>query len=445
MNVISSNTLIRNAFWFSVFIFALSCKKDDNFIGTELQNEDIGVSKIDNFSITTYTTKADSLRADELSVSTLGSYNDPVVGITNSSFFSQLRIPVDNVDFAGSGSLTDIVLDSVVLTLEYKDYYGNLDPQTFEVYEVTQDMVRDSSYYNGQTFTNTGTDLVATGMGTKTPDPVSKVVVKGDTLPAQLRLKLDNALGQKIINESGNSTVSNNTNFAQFFKGIEVKVNNPGQASGQGGIFLFNLLSTNSNVTLYYRDTANKDTLTFNLLMNANSARINHNTHDYTGTAVASQLLDSTLGVNTIYIQGLQGLKTEVDLTDVLKLKDSNIIINKAVLTMPVDYTTGNVFDPIEQNLIIRNESGTKYLLPDQTQFAGQAGLDNVGGKWNADKKQYEFIITRYITNVLTGRFPNNNLTLECISAMVTPNRSVLYGSNSAIAKPNLTITYTKY
>ena len=447
MNFIFSINTLRKATLLSVvFLTLIYCKKEDNFIGSELQKEDLGVNKIDDFSIITYTKEADSLRSDELSIATLGSMNDAEVGTTTSSFYTQLRLPVDNVDFAGAGLLTDIVLDSVVLSIEYSDYYGNLDAQTFEVYEITEDMYRDSVYYNGKSFTNAGSDLVELGNGTQIPDPSSSVFTATDSFPAQLRLKLDNAFGQKIINESGNSTISDNTNFIQFIKGIEVKVNNPGQAAGQGAILLFDLLSLNSKVTLYYRDTANKDTLTFNLLMNTNCARVNKNEHDFTGTMVASQLADSTLGANTIYVQGLQGLRTEIELTDVVtKLQDSNVIINKATLTMPVDKTNATTFEPIEQLLIIRNENDLKYLLPDQTQFSGQAGIDNIGGQWNDADSQYEFVITRYINNLLNGNFPNNTLTLESISAMVTPNRSVFYGHNSSVAQPKLTITYTKY
>ncbi len=445
MNSISSPHIIRKAIWVSVFIFALSCKKEDNFIGSELQNEDINVSQLTNFTINTYTKEADSLKADELSVSTLGSMKDAELGKTESSFFTQLRLPVENVDFTSGGSLSDIVLDSIVLTLEYFDHYGNLDAQTFEVYEVSDNIDIDSTYYNGTTFTNAGTNLVESGKGTLTPNPTSKVFNGTDTVSAQLRLKLDNSFGQLILNESGNATLSNNTSFAKFLKGIEVKVNNPGQANGSGAILLFNLISANSNVTLYYRNTVTSDTLSFNLLMNTNCARVNLNTHDYTGTMVAPQLLDSTLGITEVYVQGLKGLKTQIELTDIMNLKDSNIIINKAVLTMPVNTAGSSTFEPIEQMLIVRNEDGEKYLLPDQTQFSGLAGLQNVGGAYSEDDEQYEFIITRYVNAVLTGLIPNNTLTLETISAMVTPNRSVLYGSGSLVAQPQLTITYTKY
>lgn len=446
MNFIFSNNILRKASLLSLVVLTLTyCKKEDNFIGSELQKEDLGVNQLTNFNIITYTKESDSLRADELSTATLGSMNDPDVGKTESSFYSQLRLPVDNVDFAGSGSLSDIVLDSVVLALEYSGYYGALDPQSFEVMEITEDMFIDSAYFNGKSFATNPTNLVVPSSRVQTPDPNSSVFTASDSFPAQLRLKLDNSFGQKIIDESGNISLSDNDNFLQFLKGIEVKVNNPGQGSNQGAVLLLNLISVNSAVTLYYRDTAAKDTLTFDLLMNTNCARVNKNVHDYTGTLVANQLADSTLGSDKVYVQGLQGLKTEINLTDVMRLKDSNIIINKAILKLPVDNTAGNDFDPIEQILIIRNENNLKYLLLDQTMFAGQAGLDNVGGQWNEDDSQYEFTITRYLNNLLNGNFPNNRLTLETISAMVTPNRTVFYGHNSVVEKPMLTITYTKY
>lgn len=446
MNFNFKSNIIRKASMLSVVVLTLVyCRKEDNFIGTELQKEDLGLNQLSNFNIITYTKVADSLRADELSVSTLGSMNDPDVGITQSGFYTQLRLPVDNVNFTASSVLTDLVVDSVVLSLQYNESYGNLDAQNFEVLELASDIFIDSSYFNGKSFGTTGTNLVVPASRTQIPNLTNGVIVGEDSLPPQLRLRLENSLGDRIINESGNSTIANNANFLQFIKGLEVRVNNPGQAANQGGILLLDLLSANSGVTIYYRDTLNKDTLDFSLLINTNSARVNKNTHDYTGTLVANQLLDSTLGSNTVFVQGLQGLKTEINLTDILRLKDSNIIVNKAVLTMPADNTAGNSFDPIDRILIIRNENGDKFLTQDQTMFAGQAGLDNVGGKWNESESQYEFVITRYINNVLNGNIPNNRLTLESISAMVTPNRSIMYGHSSSIKKPVLTVTYTKY
>ncbi|MEN8928999.1 MAG: DUF4270 domain-containing protein [Flavobacteriales bacterium] len=445
MTITSSTQLIRKAAWLSLFVLLLNCKKDENFIGSELQTDNLSVNQLNDFSLRTYTKKSDSLRADEISISTLGSYQDAVTGTTTSSFYTQLRIPVDNVNFSGTGPITNIVLDSVVFSLQYQDHYGSLDAQTFEVYQMNEDLFIDSNYYNGRTFADLGTNLVEAASQTQVPDPVSSVIIDGTELPSQLRLKLNKGFGQAIIDESGNTTLSNNENFTQLVKGLHVKVNNPTQADGEGAILLMDLLSINSKVTLYYRDTAQKDTTSFDLLINASTARVNLNTHDYTGTQIEAQLLDSTLGQSQTFLHGLEGVRTEVSIDDLLKLKDSNIIVNKAVLTMPIDFTGGGSFEPNPQLIIVRNEDGLRYLLPDQTMFSGTVGLEKIGGQWDSDNSQYEFIITRYVNNVLNGTFPNNNLTIETASSMVTPARAILYGHNSVVKQPKLTLTYTKY
>jgi len=51
MDTTSSTHIIRKVAWLSLFALLLNCKKDESFIGRELQNEDLNVSKIDNFNV----------------------------------------------------------------------------------------------------------------------------------------------------------------------------------------------------------------------------------------------------------------------------------------------------------------------------------------------------------------------------------------------------------
>lgn len=438
----TKHTLItlRKALMLSVLILILSCKKNNNSLGTELYDDKVDVNTIDNIIVNTYSIRQDSIQSNGLTKSTLGSYNDPIFGLTSASFYTQLRLSADNVNFAPTGTSADIALDSVVLALSISELYGTLEAQTFEIYELNEDISPDSAYYNTTVFNTLATNIVKAGEGSITPNPNDKVFVDGDSLSPQLRIKLENNFGQKIIDESGNSNLSDNTNFLQFIKGIYVKVNNPGQASGQGAILLLDLLSADSKLTLYYRDTVINDTNSFDLLINSTSARVNINSHDYTGTTILPQLTDSTFGDNEFYVQGLAGLKGEVEFTDLDRLKDSNFIINKAVLTLPVNFAGGN-YEPNSQLLILRNEGEDLYLTPDQISF----GINYVGGAWDETNTQYTFNITRYINNVLNGTYANNKLSIETTSSLVTPNRVVFYGDQSMVAKPKLTLTYTKY
>jgi hypothetical protein len=424
----------------SVLIFALSCKKNNNTLGTELYDDKVDVNTIDNIIVNTYSITQDSIQSNGLTRSTLGGYNDPVFGLTEAGFYSQLRLSADNVNFAPTGTSSDIELDSVILALSLTDYYGTLDAQTFEIYELNENISTDSAYYSSKTFTTLPTNIVKAGEAVITPNPNSKVYINGDSLAPQLRIKLKNSFGQKIINESGNTNIADNTNFLQFIKGVYVKVNNSAQASGQGAILLIDLLSSESKLTLYYKDTVINDTNSFDLLINSTAARVNVNTHDYTSTVIQPQLSDSTLGDNEFYVQGLAGLKAEIEFANLDRLKDSNFIINKAILTLPVNFTGGN-YAPNTQLLILRNEGKDLYLTPDQISF----GINYVGGAWDETNTKYQFNITRYINNVLKGTYANNKLSIETTSSLVTPNRVIFYGDQSLVAKPKLTLTYTKY
>lgn len=435
------NLLIRKVVLLSVFFFALSsCKKKENIIGAQLHDDKLNVSVIDSLSLITYGDLQDSLQSSGLSISTLGSYIDPVFGETKSSIYTHLRLSADNVNFAPSGSSLDIEIDSVVLALQFTDYYGTLDPQTFEVYEILDDLYTDSIYYSNHSSSLDLTNIVSVGFENITPNPNDKIYIDGDSLEPQLRIRIDNSFGQKIVNESGNSNISNNENFLQFIKGIYITTNSS-LSSGQGAILSFDLLNSNSKMTIYYRDTVQKDTNSFDLLINSSCARVNNIQHDYTATAIESLVNDSSLGANEIYIQSLQGVRTFVEFPTLESLKDSNIIVNKAVLTMPVNYSGGN-YTPIDQLLLLRNEDGEEFITPDQLTYGPTP--EGIGGTWDEDNSQYEFTITRTINNILNGNNKNEKLTIQSSSQMVVPKRTVLYGSNG-INKPKLTLTYTKY
>lgn len=438
MKHINKHLSIRKVALLSVLFFAISCKKDDNTIGAELFDEQEGVTTTDTLSFISYTVKQDSIPSKNISLSLLGSYNDPVFGITSNDIYTHARISADNVDFAPSGTSADIVLDSVILTLSYSSFYGTLEAQNFEVFEVTDAISNDSIYYSNKSFATTGVNIVDPASALQTPNLTDSVTIDGTKVEPLLKLKLDNAFGQKIINESGTTNLANNDNFLQFIKGLKITTNNSFPA-GQGAILSMNLLSENSKVTLYYHNTVTADTNQFDLLINTSSTRVNTVTHDYTGTAIETQLNDSTLGVNETYLQGVQGLKTYVDFPTLTNLKDSNVIVNKAVLSFPVDFSGGD-YTPNSQLLVLRQENGNLLVTPDQITF----GFAGVGGAYDEDNKVYNFTITRYINNVINGTYENNPLVIESASSLVVPNRAVLFGTGSA-SKPKITLSYTKY
>ena len=78
-----------------------------------------------------------------------------------------------------------------------------------------------------------------------------------------------------------------------------------------GGVMSFDLTNTNrSYIVLHYKNSTDTTTFVFNI--NSVAANINRYEHDYTGTDVASQLVDSTLGQTKTFIQSLGGLRAKV-------------------------------------------------------------------------------------------------------------------------------------
>jgi hypothetical protein len=449
------NVKMRSAwtaiFLLGVFVLAPGCKKVEDDIGLSVQPEDDQLSSgiHDTLTLTTYTVKADSLRTDELaSGNLLGSYVDPVFGHSAASFFAQLRMESDNVTFyPNGGSAADIVVDSIVLSLVHDNYYGNLDAQTFRVYEVTEDMELDSAYYSNQILTHDNlTDLVEVGMGTLTPDPFNGAIVANDTIEPQLRIKLDNSLGDRFVNLTGTGFLDENDgagHFVETFKGIYVTVDNSGQMTDQGGILYFDALHANSKVTMYYRDTVNLDTNEFDFIISDRSPRYTVFEHDYTGTAIEQAIADSTLGQETFYIQAMAGVETMVHFPHIQDLVDSGVVaINRAELVIPAQYFTSSAYLPHDRVFLFGiAENGEDYLISDW--FLGD---DHINGFYDDNTKSFNFTITRYIQEVLAGTTVERGLRILSSEAAVSANRSIINGqSTTQRAKPYLKLTYTDY
>ena len=195
-----------------IAVITISCKKNDSF-GLQVQPDQdmLGVNQTDTTSLITYCVKEDSLLSDELNgPNMLGSCNDPYFGIINSSVYTHIRLE-QSYDFRpnGTGSLDSLIVDSVVLYLALDGYYGTLGPQTFEVYQLAEDLWLDSNYYTNSALSTNAVNLVSLGNGSIDPDPLVPGYVSGELADeAIIRIPLSiNDFAWPIINESGNTSL----------------------------------------------------------------------------------------------------------------------------------------------------------------------------------------------------------------------------------------------
>jgi hypothetical protein len=411
----------------------VSCKKKQYQLGSDVidSNTILGGTSIDTFSLFTYTIEEDSIISDNPSNVVLGSYIDPVFGSYNASFFTQLRLAGVDPNF---GDPNTIVIDSFVLALEYVGNYGDLDPQTFEAYELEESMSLDSTYYSFSTLAYNALNLVPLDNATISPNTSSPSVVGGDSLAPQLRIHLDTLLARSLITEatSGGTTFSSNDEFLEFFKGLYLRTNNLAQVSGEGAALYLNINDPSSKATIYFQQDG--EPTSYDLIINSDCADFTKIAIDQTGTNVEAVIQDSTVGQNTYYAQAF-GTRAALSFPGILSLPE-NIVIHRADLSLPVQFQTGYKYQP-----------GTNISVATRAD-SSSTNLVNIGvfGVYNPAEKQFNINIREYVQSIVNKDLPLTELVVSPLYFINSAERIVFNGSNTINkTKPKLTITYTTY
>lgn len=419
----------RAALFFTLASIILgACEKPEQEIGLGVQPEDdlIGLLTTDTVSIEAFTVKEDSISTDELSISLAGNYIDPSLGNVQTSFASQLRLPTNNVNFE---SVADLVIDSVVLALVYDgDIYGNQNAQTWSVKELDEQLYVDSTYYSNDELM-LGEELIEPGFESPEIDTENWVQTAADSLPPHLRLRIKNELGERLFAASGTDDLSNNTNFAAFFKGIHLS-----SSTTDAGVIRFDLLDAASKLTLYYRNVVEEDTLSFDLNLNADCARFTQFQMDYSGTALMGVENDAIDGESACYIQAGGGVKTRIEFPHILEFNDvEERVINAAYLYLPVGAMDTDIYEP-QPNLfaLTVNSDGESSAIPDQL-----LGPSHIDGEYDEESNRYRFNITRFVQAHLEGIQESGQLFLVSNSAGVTVRRVILNGPNAFPEDPD--------
>ncbi len=450
--------LIGTKFFFilslGVSISFTSCN-ESSVVGLDVQpsNDLLNVGFEDTTSINTRTVKGDSLITDETLISSgnvlIGKYIDPVFGTSIASIYTQLRLPT-NIVATSFG--TAPICDSIIISLIYEGTaYGKKDKklQKLNVYQLSESMSTASTYYSNSTLSKFSTDLTAADgyvfqprTGSSTSDSVTVLGVK---LKPQLRVPLDNAFGQLLLNNQGTGNIATNTDFQNFFKGVYITTENTSTLPGEGNILHFKF--GESKVTLYYHNSTT-DSLKYDFNLGS-VARFNHFEHDYAGASADLTNQFSTPSQtqnNTVYVQSMAGAKTKIEFPHLMNwLKNGMIGVNKAELVISVDTTVSTYMidtfaAPAALILFGINDDGTTYAIPDAFE-----GATYFGGTLNSGAVQYRFNIARYIQQVLDGDRNNNGLYILASNGAVYGNRAVISGGQSTSARPmKLNITYTK-
>ena len=408
--------------------FSFACKNPDE-IGADVipAGSQLNLILSDTSTVVSQTALEDSVRGDELSLSLLGSYNDPVFGNSTASVYAQVYLS-GTPDF---GTVTQS--DSFVLSLSYSGYYGDtLSSQIVNVYRLSDDMYLDSSYYTFKTFADNGIPI---GSMTYQPHPNQNVVVDTTAESPQLRIRLDQTLADQLMALNGHAEFSTNDLWIAYFKGLRIQATRLGLPD-TGSISYFNFY--NSKLTMYYHDTSNTiKTYNFSL----SGARVNHFDHDYTGTAVGMQLTDPTSGDSINYLQAMCGVKTKITFPYFKNYLDSGkIVINRSEVKIRIQSGSGSSFAPALNVFLLAIDSLGHVYFPADYYESGSA----YGGTVGSDGVTYTFNIARQLQRVLNGTVKDYGYYLVTSGSSVEANRTIIGSGKNATYPIRLQLYYTK-
>ncbi|HOY30881.1 MAG TPA: DUF4270 domain-containing protein [Bacteroidales bacterium] len=421
--------------------FLTSCNKNEELgVNVQPSQDMLGINTVD-IPVYAHTVYEDSVRTDETTYNLIGSYLDPVFGLTDAGVFTQFNLTTTSVPFGDNP-----VCDSVVLSLAYQGFYGDTSSMlTLNVFEISDDFYYDNTYYSDDilgTYKNNYAGI------TFKPNFKDSVQVGSIKYPPHLRVRLKNTLGQKFIDASGTSYLTDNASFLKFFKGLNISVKS---VTSDGVMLYFNMLSSITKLTLYYH--SDDDTAAYNFVIDSKTARFN--TFDHKGFSTADPLFkqqlsgDTLLGDSILYVQAMAGTKIKlwIGYNDIVGLnaflKDTvngRIAINKATLVVKVDENTITEFAPPEKLILSKiNSDGTLSFLADYAY-----GDAYYGGSYSSTAKEYRFNVAKHIQDaMLDDDFMDYGLYLVVSGAAVKSNRAVIKGNNTSQDNLRLEIIYT--
>lgn len=425
--------------FFALFAASLlfhACAEPDE-IGLDLINTEVAVKSTDTLSIISFTVLEEELPTYSARYNMLGIASDPVFGKTKAAFYTETRLPSVNFSFGENP-----VLDSVVLVLTYHKSFGDLNVNhTLKVFELAENIPADSLVNANLSLQVKDLPLLSK---TFKPAPKDSVLIDSVNYAPHLRLRLDEAFGQRFFEESGGASFATNDAFLNFFKGFYITIEDEGQS---GALMAFDLLHFLSGLKIYYHKAGEEKPQNTTFPINSFCRRFNQfNNFDlaFASQAVKDQVLNNQtqLGQQNVYLKTMGNFAGKLQIPHLAQLSQNvpgSYAINSAKLIIPVDTLIFNDTDHLASSLLLfyLDKDGEFQTLADAR--IGQS----YGGRLDTKKFEYQFNITQHLQQILNGSVPNNGLYLRITNSLEVAEQVVLAGPQNPDRQLKLLINYT--
>ncbi len=405
------------------FTTFISCEEEISSLGSEILPESDKISYFYDSTITfsSYLLKNESFSTKTLSKPTVGYINDPYFG-TSSSGFATRYLPTSL-----SIVFNDEIADSSVISLVIDSTYGKTNKtDNYKVYQLNKPLSIDSTYKSDTPLENFYNSDNLISLGSR---------YEGDTLI----LKLNQEFSQFLL-ASSDSLIYYRTvdKFLERYYGIALVAE---ERDGLGSFVNIDLFNNESKMTLYY---GGEDSLTFNYRF-VSSPGLNHhlNFSEYvhnTESAIINNYIDndSTETDSLIFIQGLGGMSSKIELDNYLELIDDSkysVINAELIISVHKDDDFETFYPPENLFFLYSDLDSNLYQIED---YATSSFFQ---GNYNEDKNHYAFNISKHLKSLLNGDIEDPTLYIRMVNNAIYPHRVILKGNENI----KLKITYTKH
>ncbi len=375
-----------------------ACQNEESIIGENIvinSNNEVFLFPDSLKEIEIYSAIEDSLQAQS-SIGLLGSYNDPISGLTNASFSFQITLPNNEMEFDANN------VNFSKLTLPVSDFFGDsLSILNIRLSTLTESLSSDENSFFTSSVINS--ELIN---GANYSISLNEVL---DSNKLEIDLPQNFGLGEILNLDS--QALSNNENFTNVFYGFQIDVE---PADQNGAIVYFDCSSDIAELEINYTNNNNETISTFFPI--GPGIKINNVSQNYDEESIYTS--------EYFFIQSMGGVYTEMDFKFLNDLQDSLFIVNKATLEVPV-HNQNNGF-PLPQQISLV-EYFENNLIP----------IEGVNGGILINNERYEFDLTQHFQKIISN---NHNSVCRIYTYNRSSNVSRLQISNSSSNPIKLTL-----
>jgi hypothetical protein len=401
--------------FFLSFITLASCENPE--IALDLEGETkLGTAFTDTITVKAATVLLnDSILGFKRGNLLTGRATDPqqVYGTTTATAFTEVAL--------GTGAFTEpasAVIDSMVLSLDYDEYYGDTtQDMTVRVHRLQQPFQENQIY-----FADRGIPYQEATLGSRTFKPTPRKTVKtfnADSsaivrLPLPLRIRLNNSLANEILTQQATVLASQQA-FVNFLPGFALTTD-----EHAGAILGFDPDADSTYIRIYYHAGTKK--YSYNLLLSTNNNRLNQVTTNRANTALAAlqqkgDALAATATNNRIYLQESTGLKGKITFPYIQTLKEklNGAYINRAELILPVVSAQHispylYLYETNATNRILRYSNEARAVSSDGA-FYPSGYLSPAALEYSAAENGYILNVTSYVQALIYNIRPRVSTT----------------------------------